>query len=110
MAAKRGSLLRMRCCSTSFIPSLLFSLLEVLDNGFRFPLRTTLAIQTGTKRVTTPHGSRARGFLNDIGMSSHPASPLHAHQRLVGSRLGYDMALWEHVSAFTVGNALPANP
>ena len=60
--------------------------------------------------VTTPHGSRARGFLNDIGMSSHTDSPLHAHQRLVGSRLVYDMALWEHVSAFTAGNDLPANP
>jgi Holliday junction resolvase-like predicted endonuclease len=31
--------------------------------------------------VTTPHGSRARGFWIDTGMSSHTARSFHAHER-----------------------------
>ena len=44
-------------------------------------------------KVTTPHGSRARGFLNDMAVSSHGDRSVHAHERVsTRKQLMYGMA------------------
>jgi len=60
--------------------------------------------------VTTPHGSRARGFWIDTGMSSHTVVHFMHTSETSSSNL---CIAWhsrlEHVRAFTAGNDLPAN-
>jgi hypothetical protein len=50
--------------------------------------------------VTTPYGSRAEGFWNDSGVSSHTKRSVHAQKRLIGSRLLYRMARLVNMVAF----------
>ncbi len=50
--------------------------------------------------MTTPYGSRAEGFWNDAGVSSHTVRSVHARKRLVGSRLTYRMARLKNTVVF----------
>jgi hypothetical protein len=52
--------------------------------------------------VTTPYGSRAEGFWNDAGVSSHTTRSVHPHQRaqLKATDVSDGTAL-EHGSIFT---------
>src|SRR5436853_5140691 len=52
MTAKRESLLRIKCCSTSFTSSLLF---ELGHNGFRLPFGPTLSVESSCKGVDHPN-------------------------------------------------------
>ena len=51
--------------------------------------------------VTTPYGSRAEGFWNDTGVSSHTDRSVHAHQRAQRHpQLMYRMARLWNTEAF----------
>jgi hypothetical protein len=62
--------------------------------------------------VTTPHGSRARGFWNDSDVSSHTDRSVHAHERdkLKATHVSHGTLDGWRVTAFTQGNGYPGTP
>jgi len=64
----------------------------------------------GNQEVTTPYGSRAEGFWNDVGVSSHTIRSVHAQQRdkLKTTTVSHGTTL-EHSSIFT-SDPTPENP
>src|SRR6266446_8086772 len=83
MAAKCGSCLRIRCCSTSFTDSLLLCLSELCHNRFCFPFCPALAVETSGKGVN--HRNEIVKQILSIMLcqvDDFKSSPLAVHERL----------------------------